>query len=98
MPLNSSIFFFYFVTASIAKTVHGKTPKISPKTFPYTKEEKALLSALPPGTNVLLEAASHRIHRSGGGIAHTTIAGVVGELGPLDSVSWVIDNFLSDMI
>ena len=51
------------------------------------------MAALPPGTNVLLQAASQRIHRSGEGIAHTTIAGVVGELGPLDSVSLVVIDY-----
>lgn len=88
------LFLFYLFLGTFSTTISGKIPKIIPATFPYTKAEKALLSALPPGTNVHLGAASQRIHRSGEGIAHTTIAGVVGELGPLDLVSssiiWLI--------
>jgi hypothetical protein len=52
----------------------------------YTKAEASLLSSLPLGTNVLLDAVMQRILRSKEDKESDAISGISEELEPLDSV------------
>jgi hypothetical protein len=52
----------------------------------YTKEEASLLSSLPLGTNILLDAVMQRILRSKEDKESDAISGISEELEPLDSV------------
>ena len=52
----------------------------------YTKDETALLSFLPSGSNVLLHAMIHRILRTKEDIQLDAISGIIEELESFNSV------------
>lgn len=73
-------------TGSTAFMPSIKEPKNANARIVYTKDETALLSSLPSGSNILLHAMIHRILRTTEDIQLDAISGIIEELEPFNSV------------
>lgn len=74
------------VAGSTAFMPSMKEPKNANARIVYTKDETALLSSLPSGSNILLHAMIHRILRTKEDIKLDAISGIIEELEPFNSV------------